>query len=86
MLCQLFFKSKYEVMELLKFDISLKNDIISGKYKVVTKNNRSVIINRFEDDKNREYPIEASISKNLESVRIRYNSNGEPCGGFDKSI
>lgn len=72
-------------MELLKFDISLKNDIISGKYKVVTKNNRSVIINRFEDDKNREYPIEASISKNLESVRIRYNSNGEPCGGFDKS-
>jgi hypothetical protein len=72
-------------MKLLDFDMSLIPEIKSGKYKVVTKNNKRVIINTFYDERNKEFPIDAVVYEQTESVRIRYDKDGKPARIFDKS-
>ena len=72
-------------MKLLDFDMSLIPEIKSGKYKVVTKNNKRVIINTFYDERNKEFPIDAVVYDLTESVRMRYDKDGKPVKIFDKS-
>ena len=72
-------------MKVLDFDMSLIPEIKSGKYKVVTKNNKRVIINTFYDERNKEFPIDAVVYDLTESVRMRYDKDGKPVKIFDKS-
>lgn len=72
-------------MKLLDFDMSLIPEIKSGKYKVVTKNNKRIIVNNFEDKEYKEYPIVASVFEDFELLKIRYDKSGKPARIFDKS-
>ena len=72
-------------MKLLEFNMSLVPEIKTGKYKVVTRNNKKVIINTFFDENNKDFPIDAVVLERLESVRVRYDKNGKPAKIFDKS-
>mgnify|MGYP007133701882 CR=1 FL=1 len=72
-------------MKLLDFDMSLIPEIKSGKYKVVTKSNKRVIINTFSDENNKEFPIDAFVFDRLESIKIKYDKSGKPAKIFDES-